>query len=114
MNLPGAQIAGPTQAAIAKHKPGRIEIVGHRVRGTMATITIQVPAAGRLTIAGGGVRSSTRTIRGARRVTLKVALTRAGTASLHRHRGRLKIRLKASFKPTSGTGSTTAVTVTFT
>jgi hypothetical protein len=47
------------------------------------------------------------------RLTLKGTLTRAGTASLRKHRGRLKVTLKAAFNPARGASSSATVSVTF-
>ena len=79
----------------------------------LATIALQAPAAGRLTLNGHGVTSNTRTVAHATRVSLKVRLSKAGIASLHRRHGRLKIRLDVSFKPTSGARSSTTTTLSF-
>jgi hypothetical protein len=43
---------------------------------------------------------------------LEVGLTRAGLASLRSHHG-LKIKLRASFAPSAGSGSSVFTTLTF-
>ena len=115
VNIPSAvsPTSAPTKTTVVK-KLAKITILSHKVKGTVATILVKVPAAGRLTLSGKGVHADTRTLRAAERVTLKVKLTKAQLASLRTHHsGRLRVKLEASFKPTAGQGSTAAVTVTF-
>jgi hypothetical protein len=83
------------------------------VQGRIATIVVQVPAAGNISLDGSGVRSVRREAAKAERVTLRAVLTRAGVTSLHRRHNRLRVKLKASFKQTSGPSSSATVTVNF-
>jgi hypothetical protein len=78
----------------------------------VATIVLRVPAAGTATLAGKGVRGTNKQSARAERLTLQASLSRAASASLHHHR-RLAVRLDASFHPTSGSSSSTTVTVVF-
>jgi hypothetical protein len=101
-------------AASAKPKSSKLSIVSFRVRGRLATIVLSVPAAGKATITGRGVRSVSAQAAKSERLTLRVSLTKASIASLRRGpRRRLAVRLTASFKPTSGSSSSAALTVTF-
>jgi hypothetical protein len=112
VTLPGSSSAAAS--AVAKQQLGKIRVLSHRVRGRVATIVLNVPAAGRVTLAGQGVRAAAGRATKAERLTLRVRLTRAGVASLRRSRRPLRVKLTASFKPTAaGTGSTTSVTVSF-
>lgn len=115
LNTTTPAAASPTAAprAVVAKATGKIKIISHKVKGDVATIVVQVPAAGKVTLTGGGVKSDTRKPGKAERVTLKVKLSKAGTASLRRHNHRLKVKLKAAFKPTKGTSSSAAATVTF-
>jgi hypothetical protein len=118
VNVPAAQpttSSPPTVAtkATTKKTTAKIKIISRKVKGKVATIVLQVPAAGRLMLSGKGVKSTVRNVLGAQRITLKVKLAKAGITSLHRHHNHLKVQLKASFKPTNGAGSTATTSVTF-
>lgn len=110
-----AKQPSPTSApgGVTAKAIGKIKILSHKVRGGIATIVVQVPAAGRVTLSAGHVKSASRKAGASERLTLKAVLTRAGTASLRRHRNRLRVTLRASFKPTSGPSSSATATVTF-
>jgi hypothetical protein len=111
--LPGASSAQGASAT-TKRELGKVRILSHKVRGHVATIVLQVPAAGRITLAGRGVRTVRSRAAKAERLTLRVSLSKAGVASLHRGRHRrARIKLKASFKPTSGSGSNATAVATF-
>ncbi len=110
LTMPGP--TSPQGAAAAKRKPGTVSILSHRVRDHVATIVLRVPSAGTATLSGKGVRGATRQAARAEHLTLRVGLATAATASL-RHRRRLAVKLRASFRPTSGSSSSAAVTVVF-
>jgi hypothetical protein len=57
------------------------------------------------------VRSLRAQVSKAERVTLRITLSKAGTASLRKHRHGLKLELNASFAPVSGASSSAATTV---
>ena len=90
-----------------------IKIVSHKVKGNVATIVLQVPGAGSITLGGAHLTKVTRKATKAGRLTLKVKLTRAGLASLHRHRGLLRVKLTVHFKPKSGANSSATASVRF-
>jgi hypothetical protein len=114
VNLPSTQTAASTPASIAKNvKPPKFAILGWKTKGALATITIQVPAAGRLAMRGSGVPPSTRKVARAQRMTLKVPLSKAGVASLRHHHGRLEIKLHLSFKTAAGASSSATTTLSF-
>ena len=54
-----------------------------------------------------------RTVGRAEHVTIKVKLTRAGVASLKRHKKRLRVTLKAVFTPKSGSASSAVTSTRF-
>jgi hypothetical protein len=89
----------------------RIEILSRKVKVDAITLVVQVPAAGRLTVSGGGVKSVSKQSEEAERVTLRTVLTKAGAASLRRHGHRLKLKLKASFEEVAGTRASATTTV---
>jgi hypothetical protein len=114
VNLPAAQAPGvTTPSGTPNGKLAKVEILSHRVKGSVATIVVQVPAPGKVAVSGKGVTSSSRKLAVAERVTLKVTLSRAGVASLREKHDRLKVTLKASFTPSKGQGSSASVTVAF-
>jgi hypothetical protein len=87
-----------------------VRIVGHKVIGNTAFITIKTFAAGRLTGSGKGARRVSRSLKHAsERVTLKIPLSRAGR---HRHRP-FKVKLRVGFVPRRGAHSRASITVRF-
>jgi hypothetical protein len=90
----------------------KVKVVSAKVKGTTASLTVHAPAAGRLAVSGSGLKRVGRMLKQAGKTTVELGLTRAGLASLH-SRHRLKVRLKASFTPSSGSGSSVSTTVTF-
>jgi hypothetical protein len=115
LTLPAASSSTQAASAAAKHALGKVRILSHKVRGHVATVVLQVPSAGKITLAGRGARSVGAQAAKAERLTLRVSLSKAVVASLRRghHHGQ-RVKLKASFKPTRGSGSSATVTVTFT
>lgn len=112
LSLPDTSSA---QKASTSAKPsGRVAFLSHRVRGGVATITLWAPAAGRLTLAGRGVRAGYARAVKAQRIVLRVTLSKASIASLRRSRHhRVEVRLKATFKPASGSASSATMPITF-
>jgi hypothetical protein len=82
------------------------------VSGSKARITLALPSAGRLTVSGTDINpfSSRAATPGA--YSLAVSLDKDAKKRL-REKGRLSVRLRISFQPTSGGTSTTNVTATF-
>jgi hypothetical protein len=113
LSVPSASSTQGTAAAAAKHKPDKLTILSHRVKGGVATIVIRVPAAGKVAVTGRDVRSAVRHAAKVERLTLRVSLSSAAAAALRRGHHRLRVKLKASFEPTVGAGSSTTITVSF-
>jgi hypothetical protein len=114
VTLPSVPSSTQAASAATKHTSGKVRILSHRVSGHVATLVLQVPSAGRVLLAGVGVRSAGAHAAKAGRLTLRVSLSRAVVASLRRsRRHRLAVKLTASFKPAAGSGSFATVTVTF-
>jgi hypothetical protein len=105
--VPGAAAAGATATTTS----AKVRILSHKVKGHAVALIVQVPAAGTLTVSGRGVRSLHKQVSKAERVTLRIALSKAGTASLRRHAHGLAIKLDAAFAPVSGANSSAATTV---
>ncbi|HEY5045170.1 MAG TPA: hypothetical protein VII53_04870 [Solirubrobacteraceae bacterium] len=90
----------------------KVKVISAKVRGATASLTVQAPAAGRLTISGSGLKQAGRMLKQAGKTTVDVRLSRAGLASLYSHH-RLKVRLTASFTPSKGSGSSVSTTLMF-
>jgi hypothetical protein len=92
--------------------PAAITVVSHKVKGKAATITVSVPAAGKLVARAKGLSTASKTARGAATVMLKLTLTSAEAAALSRHKGRkLKAKVKLQFTPKKGGNLKAATTV---
>ena len=84
-----------------------VQIVGHKVVGNTVFLTVKTFSAGRITGSGKGLRTSRRSLNAASKaVTLKVPLAKG-------HRKPFKAKIKVSFKPKKGAGSSATATVTF-
>jgi hypothetical protein len=113
--VPGSQPPSATSAA-AGAVGGAIKVLSHKVKGKQATIIVQVPSAGTLSLSGKGVRSAHQEAARAERKTLQIVLTRAAGASLkrlHRSHRRLTVPVKVSFKPVTGSSSSAGVSLAF-
>jgi hypothetical protein len=114
VSLPRAQSATSTAASgTSRAKPQKVAILSWKTKGILATITVQAPAAGHLTVHGAGILPGSHTVTRAQRVTLKVRLSKAGVVALHRRRGRLPVKLHLTFKTATGANSSAATTLTF-
>lgn len=103
-----------TAASGAKATLAKIRIVSRKVKGDVATLVVQVPAAGALRLTGNGVRSVREQADGPERLTLRAILTKARAASLRRRRHRSQVELAVSYDQAGGPGSSTAkVSVAF-
>ena len=107
------QSAAASRARTAK-KLAKVRILSHKVKGRIATIIVQVPAAGKLTLSAHGVISVSHRAHKAERIILTVALSKAAAASLHKRHTHLKVKLTATFRPSSGAASSATATVVFT
>jgi hypothetical protein len=108
-----ASLSSAGAPPLASKKLAKVKILSHKTKHGLATIVVQVPAAGKLTLSGKGVKTSVRKVAGLERVTLQVRLTKARAASLREHHKRLRVKLVAAFKATAGQGSSATATVTF-
>jgi hypothetical protein len=109
VTLPSAAAtATATKAAAAKL--AKVKIVGLKVKGGVATLTVQVPSAGTLSVSGKNVRAARVQSSRTERISVRVPLSKAGTASLRKGSHRLSVKLTASFAPVSGaTSKATAI-----
>jgi hypothetical protein len=88
-----------------------VHIVGHKIVGKTAYLTVRTYAAGRITGSGSGVSTVSRSLGGATKAaTLKVPLSSRGRS---KHKP-LKVKIRVGFVPKKkGAHSTASVTVTF-
>jgi hypothetical protein len=105
-------LASPGATTIPGTKPasGKVKIISHRVKGDAITLVVEAPAAGKLTVAGKGVKTVDKQADKAERVSVEVLLDRAAVASVRKHH-RLEAKLAASFQPVSGARSTASASV---
>jgi hypothetical protein len=90
-----------------------VEVVKHKTSGKTATLTVQVPAAGKISLRGTELEFVTRSIGKAERTTVKVPLTRIGGEVLRRFH-QLRIKIRVGFVPKTGKLTSKAfATVTF-
>jgi hypothetical protein len=101
---PGAGTPGKSSAA-----RGKVKIISHSVKGRMLVLVVHVPSAGETTVTGAHTRSEHRKSNGAGTMTLEIPLTNAAIADVRR-RHKLKLQLKAAFRPASGAPSTASAT----
>jgi hypothetical protein len=105
-SAPSASPASAAAAALAK-----VKIVSHKVSGNKATLVVQVPSAGKLTLSGSGFKKVTQEAAKAERMTIHTTLTKARAASLRKHRRKTRVKLTSTFVPVSGHSSAASATV---
>ncbi len=87
-----------------------VQIVGHKIVGNTAYLTIKTFAAGRISGSGKALSTIYRTLGGASKATtLKVPLSRGGRS----RRRPFKVKIRVGFVPKKGAHSSASVTVTF-
>ncbi|HEY3829616.1 MAG TPA: hypothetical protein VGL57_10520 [Solirubrobacteraceae bacterium] len=100
----GAATSGKSSTA-----PGKVKIISHRVKGHRLVLVVRVPSAGELTVTGAHAKRELRKPKRAGTMTLEIPLTNAAVADV-RHRHKLKIQLRAAFRPASGAASAASAT----
>ena len=88
----GAEIKQDTKIAVTGC-PSKISIESKNVSGKKTTLTVYVPAAGKLTASGKGVTSETKTYSGQEAQTFTLTQKKAG---------KLKTKIKLTFTPSKG------------
>jgi len=91
----------------------KVKVISAKVKGATASLTVQAPAAGGLTVSGFGLKQAHMSLKRAGNATVTVGPTTAGLASLHRHHNKLRIKVKTSFTSSTGPSSSASTTVTF-
>jgi hypothetical protein len=106
--LPGT----PASTATAgKGAAAKVKILARRVRGDQITLVVQVPAAGRLSVSGKGMKSASKQADRGERLSVSTALTKAAASGLRAHRRRLRVKLEVTFTTVGGAGSKASTTV---
>lgn len=121
---------GPAPAAPAAPELGTISFLGsagpavtrtqasvrvsslRRVAGTAASLKVRVSGPGTIAVSGGSLRSAKKSVGKAAIYTLPVRLTAKARSALGK-RKTLKVGIKVTFTPRSGTAVTRTVTATF-
>ncbi|HEY4894547.1 MAG TPA: hypothetical protein VII01_00525 [Solirubrobacteraceae bacterium] len=86
-----------------------VQIVGHKVVGNTAYLTVKTPAAGRVSGSGSGLGTVRRHFNGAKQFSLHVPLASGGRS----RRRPFHTKIRVGFVPKRGSHSTASVTVTF-
>ncbi|HXD53415.1 MAG TPA: hypothetical protein VN618_01550 [Solirubrobacteraceae bacterium] len=113
---PGATVtvpASPSPGAAGTAASRKLRLISHRVKGAVATVVVEVPAAGSLAGRGRGVRPLRRETARAERVTLHPALSRAASSALHRRHRRLRVPFSVTFAPVGGPSSSVSMTLSY-
>jgi hypothetical protein len=107
----GLAIHQSTTIEVTGCKPA-IRVVKHSVSGRTATLTVSVPAAGKLIATSKGLSKGSGKSSRIGTVTVKLTLTKAEVAFLAKHKGRqLKATIHLSFTPKKGAKLKTTTTV---
>jgi hypothetical protein len=107
--------SGPTITQKTKITPTNcpVQILKHRTSGTTAVMTVQLPAAGRISGSGPDLQTVARHLGNGGKATLNVSLTGTGREILRRFR-QLRIKVRVGFVPKKkGANSKAYATVTF-
>jgi hypothetical protein len=98
----GAVVKEDPKIVVGGCRPA-IRVVRHRVRGSVATILVSVPSAGKLLAGGDGLSRANRKVKKAGTVMLRLTLSKSKRRMLSHHRGRgLRITVKLLFVPSHG------------
>jgi hypothetical protein len=98
-----AQGGSVSQVGTFKVVKAKIKFGGVRIDSAkgLATLPVKVPGAGKLTITGKGIAKAAKKSKKAKQLKMKIAPTGRAAAKL-RSSGTVKVKAKATFKPTSG------------
>jgi hypothetical protein len=104
-------VTGSTSASSSSRARAAIAVLSHRLAGDRIEIRVTVPARGRLSIAGAGVRGSARYVgRGGTYTLIARLKPRAMAAVATKHKLRLAIRVR--YVPAAGRASAAVVYLT--
>jgi hypothetical protein len=104
----GSDTSTPTRAV------GKVKLAKATVSGSKIGLTVRVPAAGRVSATGSGLRSVTRRVTKAGTVRLSVSLTSSAQRALRRHgaKSSRRVTVKVTYRPTTGPASTATANLT--
>jgi hypothetical protein len=106
--------ASNTIAVTIKAPTNTFTITKATVRGTTATLSLNLPGPGKIAIAGKNTLSQSTTVRKAGTAKLTIRLSRAGRKALKKARHHtLKLSVRVTYTPTGGTSTTNSRTLTF-
>ena len=89
-------------------------MTSHKTSNHMAILTVQAPAAGRVSGSASNLKTTYKHTAKAQKITLKVPLTSGGVQALNRSNHNLKVKVRVGFIPAKkGPSSKTFATVTF-
>jgi hypothetical protein len=81
-----------------------LSIVSHSIKKKTLTLSVYVPAAGKVKASGKGLSSSTKTAKGLETLTFKLTQKKAG---------KLKTKIKLTFTPSKGKKQTKSIAISF-
>jgi hypothetical protein len=100
--------------AIYQAPDNRFTITKSSVKGTVATLTLELPGVGKVTTTAPRAATKTTKVTKAGTRTVKVALTKAGKKALTKAKNRkLKVTVRVTYTPAGGTAATKTKTLTF-
>jgi hypothetical protein len=110
----GATVTQSTQVGVSgcAASTRKLKLTSHNVKGKTLTVGVNVPAKGRISLSGPGLKSAKRTVPKGGTFTLRTTLT-AKASKAFQQRRKLRIKVRAGYTPSSGSSSSTTATVTF-
>jgi NHL repeat len=111
--------SAPVVASVTFFGPGnvksaraaRVAVLRETIKGTRITLHVKVPAKGRVSASGAGLRTVSRSVRGAGTYTLTVRLKPRAMTAL-KHKRKLKLTISVRYVPARGSASTATVKLT--
>jgi hypothetical protein len=104
----GAKITKKTRIAVSGCP---VRVLGHRVKRGKLALTVQTPAAGRVSVSGRRLTRVSRRFKRAGKFTILIPLKGTAAQAIRHHR-RLKLKLHVAFRPSSGRASSASPTLT--
>jgi hypothetical protein len=104
-------VGGGNVHASARRRPMSAKTAHRTVRGSRFTLAVTVPGKGLITASGRNLKTARRTAKRATTYHLHVSLTSKAKRELRKKR-RLKVAVKVSYRPSSGSASAKTVRVT--
>ena len=102
--------SGPGDSTPGASTP-KVKITKKSVKGSKFILTIKVPASGRITVTGAGVKTVKKSVSKAGSYRLTVRLTANERSKLKRGK-KLKLKLRVGYAPAAGRASTATVSIT--